>query len=171
MKKLLRLLLPLILMSSSLFGGELEIDVPTITSSDHKALKHLYLLDKKATLKTEEIDGVSLDYYLCTAYDHIHVLKHKIDIKKSGWSSTSFMFGTFLATIGTISAGCLLIINELRIQDKLMLGLLSSYLPLSSPLFYKAAHYQQRLAKRLRRNKRIFRLLQAEWNLRHSFTN
>jgi hypothetical protein len=163
-------LFSLVFILGQLWCEEAPTNIPRLTDNARKALKHLYLLDKKSSLKIEEIDNSCLNYYLCTVYDHTRILEYKIEIKKDGWQSTSFAMGLFCAIVGA-STSCLLLTNRTQ-GEKFFLGLYSALLfPSSLPFFYKAAYYQQRLAQRLIRNKRIFKLLQAEWLARNASTS
>lgn len=143
--------------------------IPILTEQDHQLLRYLYRLDLGST-PVEKTENLNLDYFICALYDHIQILKYKIETKKSGWESKSFTNGLLLGVVGGICAtlGSLTPYTMKR-QDRHILLFCSCFMEaLSLYSFYRATRYQQRLLQRLERDKRIYRQLQTEWHLRNS---
>jgi hypothetical protein len=151
---------------SNALGQDASHALPELTYHDQQMLQYLYNLDGKSTA-VEKTENLNLDYFICTLYDHIQILKHKIKTKKSGWTSQSFGNGlVFLSFTGLF--GTLPFLQSSNDPSNVLAIFAVPFFLLASHCFYKAAHYQQRLQQRLERDKRIFRKLQAEYRLQNS---
>jgi hypothetical protein len=143
--------------------------IPILTEQDSQSLQYLYFLDLGST-PVEKTENLNLDYYLCTLYDHIQILNHKIETKKSGWSSKSLMHGIGFLLFGGVCMGVGSLPSSRKRPGEDTFLIYSGYcmVALSLHFFYRTACYQQRLQQRLKRDKRIYRKLQAEYRLRNS---
>jgi len=164
MKKLIIILSYLSFIPVMIFCKNIKKNIPVLADCDRAALKKLYILDLVSS-SVEKTENLDLDYYLCTVYDHIKILEHKIHIKKTGWSSRSLVHGFWFAAGGIIGVS---ISQDGKDTIERFITKSTSLLLLLCSLhcFYRAVFYRQRLMKRLERDKRIFRQLQAEWHYR-----
>jgi len=115
----------------------------------------------------------NLDYYIAILTDHIKVLEGKIALKQSGFHSASMGQGILAQTLSIVSgyASYSCFQNSKIVQNALLSqeskyaaigwGVVSAMLAITAGnRFYKVSRYQERLGKRLERDKKILAVLQ-----------
>lgn len=146
-------------------------------SSTESGMRHkLYWLDAYNPNYCLLIKDFPFDYYIAVLKDHITVLERKIELKDDKSKNKNMKWGAVFAGLSALSLCggygmyCRICrINpsidplEAKVIPAIFSGFFSSLTGLiAKDLFYKASHHEERLAKRLKRDKRILATLEKE---------
>ncbi len=115
----------------------------------------------------------NLDYYIAILTDHIKVLEGKIALKRTGFHTANMGQGILAQTLSIVSGyasySCFnhskALSNDLLRQESMYAavgwGVASAMLAVvAGNRFYKVSRYQERLGKRLERDKKVLAVLQ-----------